>query len=538
MPLVAPTLGPDVPVAGPAGLARIDPSAAAAPANALAGAAAQVGGEFQQWSERYTEARRQADAADIVANGSKQLGDAQFKWSKEPDNQRAYDGFLAEAGQIKKDILGGLSDPLMIGHITRALDEETISRALTTRNTAWALESNARRGALDNRLAQYSQDAASAENDVLRAQAIDRAQADIKGSVAAGWLLPEEGTKMSLGFTSRVQEAGARALMNRDTSAAVALLSNPRAYPGLDPDKREVLLRSALRRQEAEWAHADAAQRHQDTLIERETRRVQSTNSAALVASALTAKDADDQLNPKELADLVASRQISEAGMHAVLTAQKTRREGVDDPMAVIRLNRAISTNTALPDDIDRYLAAGLIKPATAVELARQQVARYQHTDTAEEKALFDQLKTALGGHTVEQGMLDLTKEGPRAQAALWAQAQGEWTRRVITGKEDPRSVTADMLSRYQRPVDDPRAWPQPRLGAITSLADVDKVSAATAAAVTSGTMSQTVGQDEAQLLARYRAFYQRQAAAAAARPAQPSTSTSRRGGLAPAASE
>ncbi len=230
-------------------VAEIDPGVAGAPGAALAQAGAQVQGVAQQFQQRYVEARRQATAADLVAGASKQLGDLQFKYSKIPDREAAYNGFTADAAALRQTTLDGISDPLIKAHVQDRLGQEAVIRGLDTQNAAFQLESSARRGDLDTRLNQYAQSAATATNDLLRAKITDDAHADIAGSVAAGWLHPEEGAQHKLQFTSRVQQIAAEqernaVLTSRDPDAARAFekkINDPASFPGLLPQVREQL---------------------------------------------------------------------------------------------------------------------------------------------------------------------------------------------------------------------------------------------------------------------------------------------------------
>lgn len=209
----------------------------------------QLSDVAQAFTDRYVEARRQANAADITAGASAKLGDAQFRWSKVADQVAAANGFRAEAEKIRNDALAQSNDPLVQSAVTRSVDQETIMRGLDTRQAAFGLESSARRGALDTRLTQYAQSAASQQNPLLRAHTLDQAQGDIDSTVAAGWLRPEEGDERKIAFASRLQQISAEqdrnaALASHDPNVALAWaqkINDPASYPGLNPQVREQL---------------------------------------------------------------------------------------------------------------------------------------------------------------------------------------------------------------------------------------------------------------------------------------------------------
>ena len=179
----------------PAALPRADPGAASAPGAAIARGGAQMGQAADglvEWSNRYAEARRQQDAANIGFNASQELSNSQFKWSKVADTEAAQAGFAADYKDIRQRALAATTDPFVQTYVSRQLDQEGIIRGENTRAASFHMEAGARAGDLDTRQSGYAQSIATAPNDMTFAHVLDQARADIAGTAAAGWIPPEQ----------------------------------------------------------------------------------------------------------------------------------------------------------------------------------------------------------------------------------------------------------------------------------------------------------------------------------------------------------
>ena len=234
-------------------------------------------------------------------------------------------------------------------------------------------------------------------------------------------------------------------------------------------------------------------------LATQQLRDRQTFNESSLLATITAGND----VKPEELTDLVASQGLSATGYEAIMHA----REGNDDPHATLDAWRGANDGSLSADGINKLLIAHSISGKTAVDLQRAISA----TSNPIERSYFDQLKTVLGGNAIEKGMVDLTNEHGRLQAARWTQAQGEWTNRVQMNHEDPAKVMVDMQQRYQPQAVVPTWLPVPRMGVISNLEDAKTVGARTLAAHNAGTMSNEQYQTEAKTIMQYQQFYQQQ---------------------------
>lgn len=511
---------------GTARMPRADVGGAGVVGDALARAGAAVSEEGQAFYARYQDARRQADASNIVAGISKQLNDAQFRWSKTPDSQAAFDGFNAEAETLKKTTLDGIKDPQVGSYVTGQFDREAITRGEETRRTAFGLESSARRGDLITNLSQTAASAATAGTPELRGQMLARGIASIHGAVAAGWVTPEMGAEHILKFQSDVDEAGVQRMLNgvldrNDPDAAYRLardVEDPRKFPGLLPEKREILSRQVENTGDRINARAAAADARADILAQRNLTRAQAYNAAQLVVAARAGK-----LDEKTLPELVRTQQLSETGYAAVVAALDREEKGRDDPFAAGNLRAAVESGHADADDINGAFSAGLISTTTHSAMMEKWGERQHQKDDQVERGAFNTLKTALSGGAIEQGIADrIFGSGAARATQAWGQAQGEWNRRVLVGKEDPMAVLSDLAPKYSDTVSRPTWLPTPKFGGVSDSKALDSVALRTLQARERGEIDAATYQGELQVLNNYRAFYTEKAIREAASIAIP----------------
>lgn len=514
MPVVEPFVA-EGGVPAPSGSPTANPEALSAPGRAIAQGFGALSDQAMEFQRRYTEARRMADAANAVADASKKLGDLQFQSSKIPDRVTAMDAFNKGADQIEKDTYGGISDPLVLAHVKERVGQERVIRGLDTQNAAFDLESSKRRGDLDTHLLQYSQDAAAAPNDVLRAKIVDDANAEISGAAAAGWIHPEEAAQKKIAFGSQIEEVAVRTRMNaaldsqnpRAMDTLAKDIADPSKFPGLLPETREVLgtrvenmsYRLAMR-EATRIAHADA-------VGEKLLHKQQAHNEAVLLFNTYNGQA------PK-LADLevmVDKQLISPGGLEAIHSAMDRSEKGTNDWHTVLTLQQGLNEGTTTPSDIYGARAQGKLDTPTAVEMMKTLDAKSGKGDNANEKALFNVLKTGLQGNAIENG-LPVFGSDKQTAAARWGAAQGEWQRRVVTNGENPSSVLADMLPKYGSTMK-PTWLDDPKFGKIGTVQDLAKVAMATARAHQAKQMGDADYWGQVELLNNYKRYFAAEAA-------------------------
>jgi hypothetical protein len=499
---------------------QVNPEAAAAPEEALMQGAGQFENTVQAFNQRYQDARRQADTAGVMADATGQLADAQFRWSKVADRDTAMTGYAADAAQIRANNLGRINDPLATQIFTDTFDHQAAAYGVATGQEAFGLESSKRVGDLDLRLNQYAQAAVTAPNDQARASIIGQANGDIAGTVAGGWLHPEAGAQALIGFRSKMAEVSARSDMNSDPAATAAKLQDPASYPYLDPNLRQTLQYRADMRADRIERLQIAAQAHTDATAARDQRQAQSANETSLLEQVYAGQNVD----PNTIAHLAETQQISPGGLEAIHSAQARKAQGTDDPMAVIHAYDQLGKGSLTADDVSGLVQRGAVKGMTGVELMRAVVEKGTQQQNATTRGYYDQLKTALSGGAVEQGLF---KDTPPI-IERWSQAQGEWTKRVIVGQQDPQSVLSDMLPRYAGASAGSPTWlPAPRFGAISNSDDMNRIALQTNRALQTGQIDQSTYDSQVGLLNQYRNFFTLQnAARTVATPAKPAKPT------------
>jgi hypothetical protein len=204
------------------------------------------------------------------------------------------------------------------------------------------------------------------------------------------------------------------------------------------------------------------------------------------------------------LADMLDKRQLDQ-GQFASIQAAMAGRSEVDDPGAYTRLNRRARAGEDITDDVSQAIQRHQLKPSSGDSLLNLAESHRARTADQVERGAFAELRTIAGGDAVEKGMLDFGNAAHSAQIQLWSQAQDEWNKRVVAGKEDPMAVLADMSPRYSHPVRDIRALPNPRLGAIQEMKDLPVVAQKTQQAFDNGQLSPDQFRDEQKLLLQYR---------------------------------
>jgi len=497
---------------------RQDPAAMSEGANSAAQAAQAFGNQMIAADAKYQDAKRQSDAAAIAADAEQRLANIQFNVSTNvpvdpttglPDHKLAVQTFQDNAEVARDQIMRNIIDPQVQAYVAQHFDQAAIDRGIQTQQTAWGVESSARRGALDTNLASSAQQMSTAPTDLSKARISGEAIAWIKGAVAAGWLNPQEGANRQLRFGSDVAETQVQQDMNSDPAAAFAKLQDPNTYPGLLPDRRAVLVNTAQARAESVDRHNLLTEQRAEIQAERQLRQTQASNFGKMFGAAM----AGNPIDPNQLADMVTKQQLSPEAANAVLSA----RQGQDDPNAALHLWNAVGTGEATANDIYAALSNKTISKPTGVSMIQSINSNAVGGDNANERTWFGVLKTATGGDMIEKGLVDLNNAGEVATARNYAQALVEWNNRVVIDHQDPKTVAYDMVPRYQPPDYPPVTWGRPRFGAVDSLNDVASVWNATKQAFQSGKMPEADYQQQAALLTKYRGFYADQAARQAA---------------------
>lgn len=482
------------------------------------GQVATVAGEIAQ---RNLELQREQKNSAKILEYLPQITDAANQASLIPDRALAESTYLGQGKQLLAQAVQGETDPFVVARIQSELGHTIADMAGRVSDRAFEQQRSTQAATLDATAQTSAQVFAQTTDPAARQAVLDAYGRQLDAASAAHLIQPEEAQLRREQFTSKtialgIDEERNAAIKNHDPLAMSALadkVADEKNYPGLLEQDRQSL---AGHFDNLAWryeASAQARQAHEDAMAERYLRQAQAANEASLIASTIQGQRAD----PTMLANAVRTQQITPTGYNAILSVEAGR----DDPRAVVDMTRRLGTGELTSDDVMQGLVDRSISKTTAVDLQRALNERQTQGVSATERGAFDTLKTAVGGDAVEKGLVDIGDTAKQAQVQTWAQAQAEWTRRVVAGREDPQAVLGDMLPRYQHLGSaTPSLWTQPTMGPIQSQADAASVAQKTAAAFAAGQLTQPEFDGQKALIARYGQFYDSQAqrAAAAAR--------------------
>jgi len=528
MPLI-PDFETEAQVPGQPAEPRMDPNAASQVAESLARGTAGMSDEVAAFASQYAEQKRAVAASDQMVGIDNQLGASAMNWAHavnpatgKPDMDYSVNGFNDEANQIRQKMISGIQDPEIQNMVSEQFDQKRIVHSANVRQQSFGLEASAARGALDTQLAQLTGTAATAPTPEARAMALDDGDRAI-ASRSPLYLAPEEAANMRIQFRSNVQKVQALDFIKRasedpgaDRLSPLAIsnyILDPNNFQGLLPSERQSISDQAIRLGRTIVSMRAADDAHNDAVAAKELTRTQAANAATLIDQ--VGKTAPGDKLPFDIANLsdqVRTQQLSEAGYTAILTANAKRTAGRDDPTVATDLWRRTNAGEDTTEAALEAYNSGHLARSTVTEIEKTVDARAKGGESAVDKANFNALKTALNGYAVEQGTFSAPDK-----AALWTQAQTEWTRRVLQGRENSDAVLSDMLQRYVKQPIGLEGLPSPREGAVNSLDDVAAVWARTKALHAAGKMDDGTYNAEAQLLDRYRQAYVDAAAAARA---------------------
>ena len=310
--------------------------------------------------------------------------------------------------------------------------------------------------------------------------------------------------------------AGQNALANGKPDYATAI-SRINADPSLNPLERK----RARDNIADEMRIEHEVETYPDQAAQRDLKRTQTATEADLFAQAVQGKDVD----LGTLADMLRHQTITPAGYNAIMAERGRTDRGTDDIPSVMDLTRRAGDGEDVTNDVYAARQAGKLRASTAVELLKTTEVQQRVVRNELERRDFATLRTIAGMDAADHPMVDLGKDAVRDQVSLWSQAQTEWNRRVIDGKEAPDAVLADMTPRYGKPVTDVRSLPRPRMGIIEKPADIPALVQATKDAHDKGVLSDSQFQEEGDLLLKYdKLLADQERRAAAIKSVQPPT--------------
>lgn len=311
--------------------------------------------------DKYVEAKRVTQAADIVSNMSTELGQSAFKWSKTADMAAATAGYQADAAVIRAKYTGDINDPGVKAHVVQSFDRDNTVTGLAVQRASFGMESSAQKARLEDRVQLAQNRIASEPDPVVRAKLQDDMVSDIKGTTAGGWLTPEEGRKFENTTLKNLDEERIRKLAESGNFAgARALATDPKATPNLDPLTRERLAEFTDRK-ELTAINRSYTQLARQDLIEKRTQ--------AKIADD-TMKDIRDKARAGTLTDSDLAHARPLIPDHQYEAAIKLRDQGPDtNSRGTVSAIVPLLHERDMTREIDNAFAAGQINKDTYLNL-------------------------------------------------------------------------------------------------------------------------------------------------------------------------
>lgn len=373
---------------------------------------------------------------------------------------------------------------------------ESMASHAAQQNKQWMLHES------EGRIQNFIDQGAAYWNDDKRFAQIMATVRDESISRAELMGLGMEATNQSIQhYQSEAWAARLHSVMAHDPDAARAMFdANADA---VDAPHRAALDAQIANHQYTWMMRENVREQREERQAEHDLRILQTGNESNLLARAISGEPP----SPTELADALRAQKIRPDAYFAIERAKNEK--GQDNNEIMLDLWKRAGRGEDITKDVYAAVTLGELRGVTGAEMVRYVSQRQKEETNQEERGYFNVLKTALGGHALEQGMIDLTKEHGHAAAALWARANEEWTRRVVVNHEDMPTVLHDMLGRFQPILDTPRGLPRPRMGPVSSLQDVGAVWQSTADAYRRGELTKSQYDHEADLLVQYKGIYE-----------------------------
>jgi hypothetical protein len=313
-----------------------------------------------------------------------------------------------------------------------------------------------------------------------------------------GWS-PEQVTQQKNKYDSDLWMERIRIVSGSDIAAAQKMFDEH--ADEIDPAHRAVIDQNLQNRAYTQMARDIALQNHIDSAAEKALRATQDSNAANLVADTLSGKPPTDAV----LSNMLRTGQLDKSGFDWIVSAGK-QGPSTDDLATYDQFQKELNAGTLKGADVMDAASAGLLTHATAKTLIKAVEDPAAAAD-AVGKANFATLKNGLFAGA-DTGFAMLSADQRQITQSLWAQAQQEWTQRVLINHEDSNLVLKDMVPRYQQNAAVPPGLPQPKFGPVIDMQSAQAAAVQTKAAHDAGTMDDDTFKMQKALISQYLGWY------------------------------
>jgi len=437
------------------------PEASAEAMGAAGAALSQAGqhleGTMAEFNQRYQNARRTADASAKMAERTQMLGDAEFRWSKIPDRQKALAGFNAEAAQIGQGLLKDVPDDLEREYLTNEFNNQSTQRALDVGHAAFALEGSKHAGDLDQEGVTLSNQIAATTNPFIKKQLTDMHVNALKNAGEVGWLTPEEAADRVIKFKGDIDYVAGRALINEERIErnpqegikAVNFLKDEHNLPNMSMDQRETLIQRATVLYNSSMSLQIERANRATMLADRAHDKWALDNAVKL---SFDVREGKTRIDETALQALYEQGSITAAGINVIRSAQNAFDRGHDNSTLLPDKWKEVIDGTATQRDIDMWRN----DDHSIAQSTWYQMSTYANAHGDKGTAMQRQMMNVLENEL----RVKVTQERAMSGGAstVWAQkysdAVGEYSEKVFREHKDPTDTLNDIMSRYDRGVD------------------------------------------------------------------------------------
>ncbi|MBE9604264.1 hypothetical protein IAI18_05265 [Acetobacteraceae bacterium H6797] len=424
-----------------------NPAAIGAAGQALSEGLGRVEGFFLDVLKAQRE-QQQVDTVDKERTASiKSLSGAWVNAERNTDPATIQSNWQAAVQSREDEINRTVADPAVRRTAQRDLSELAAQDYRRVLTMSVKRSNEASLALLGNSLDTYAERAVNAPDQAARQLAMNAADQAIKARVEAGVLAADDGQKMFQSFAGRMDQASVLGLLNRNPTAALAALADPKQFRNLDEVARQRLVQSATTAMGAQASRAEASERRAERLSRLNADRAANT----LYGQIAQAENGQGQM--PTVGDVMAQRDwLSPGETSALLNRIRGASAPRDNPETVADLQVRIDRED--PDQFaaraGRELGAGRLTSDTYRTMVNQN--RNARRDDAPASAyrsgrsfVNDSLDpgNVVGGNFM-RGPLAAARQNALADFDRWSEANPQATR------DEAVQQARDLVSRYQ----------------------------------------------------------------------------------------
>ena len=431
-------------------------------------------------------------------NFQSQLGDAEAKFYSLSGKAAmdAYPQFKQQLMDLRAQSLGTMTNSVAQGMLDTSI-AFTASRAIRSASSYAGEQS--KKYVLDTSDARVQNLIQQAAAHPLDDQWFGAAEKTIRGEVAQqgqlmGWS-PDQIQAQQNRYSSDIWTTRIGVVANSDIDAATKMFNDN--IDKIDASHQASIMYSLQNRQYTQLYREVMIQNRIDAMGEKQLKLQQDQTANNLIADAAEGKPH----STGEIAELLRTGQIDRSGYDAAI---KPSGAAKDDLTVVDQFDKQLHAGTLTGATVLDAYSAGTLSATTTknyLKAIEDPTAGKDAVATASHSALL----AAVGGG-METSFFP--KEQQQQLMALRAQADQEWTQRVLINREDPTKVLQDMLPRYVQNPSTPVGLPQPMFGPILNQQSLTVAAQKLKAAHDSGAIDTPTFNKNALLIGQYQAFY------------------------------